>query len=98
MRIIRSLPVVMMVVVVSALAGGLFGGLVLATQDRMVEQYKAFSNALAVIETNYVDEVDTDRLIYSAINGMLQTLDPHSRFMHPRTYSQMRERQEGRRH
>jgi len=96
MRIIRSLPVVVMVVVVSALAGGLFGGLVLATQDRMVEQYKAFSNALAVIETNYVDEVDTDRLIYSAINGMLQTLDPHSRFMDPRTYSQMRERQEGR--
>lgn len=96
MRIIRSLPVLVMVVVVSALAGGLFGGRVLATQDQVAEQYKAFSNALAVIETNYVDEVDTDRLIYSAINGMLQTLDPHSSFMDPRTYSQMRERQEGR--
>ncbi len=96
MRIIRSLPVVVMVVVVSALAGGLFGGRVLATQDRVAEQYKVFSNALAVIETNYVDEVDADRLIYSAINGMLQTLDPHSSFMDPRTYSQMRERQEGR--
>ena len=96
MRIIRSLPVVVMVVVVSALAGGLFGGRVLATQDRVAEQYKAFSNALAVIETNYVDEVDPERLVYSAINGMLQTLDPHSSFMNPRSYSQMRERQEGR--
>jgi len=27
---------------------------------------------------------------------MLQTLDPHSSFMDPRTYAQMRERQEGR--
>ena len=35
-------------------------------------------------------------LVYAAINGMLQTLDPHSSFMDPRSYSQMRERQEGR--
>ena len=55
MRIIRSLPVLVMGVVVSALAGGLCGGRVLATQDQVAEQYKAFSNALAVIETNYVD-------------------------------------------
>jgi carboxyl-terminal processing protease len=40
--------------------------------------------------------VESDRLVYGAINGMLQTLDPHSSFMDPRTYAQMRERQEGR--
>jgi carboxyl-terminal processing protease len=34
--------------------------------------------------------------VYSAINGMLQKLDPHSSFMDPRTYAQMRERQEQR--
>jgi carboxyl-terminal processing protease len=34
--------------------------------------------------------------VYGAITGMLQTLDPHSSFMDPRTYAQMRERQEGR--
>ncbi|MCH2277962.1 MAG: S41 family peptidase [Vicinamibacterales bacterium] len=80
----------------SALAGGLFGARALATQDRVAEQYKVFSHALAAIEANYVDEVDPERLVYSAINGMLQTLDPHSSFMNPRSYSQMRERQEGR--
>jgi carboxyl-terminal processing protease len=34
--------------------------------------------------------------VYSAITGMLQTLDPHSSFMDPRSFAQMRERQEGR--
>jgi carboxyl-terminal processing protease len=96
MRGVQSLSAAVTVVVVSALVGGLFGGRALATQDRVARRYKVFSTALAAIESNYVDEVDTDRLVYAAINGMLQTLDPHSSFMDPRSYSQMRERQEGR--
>ncbi len=96
MRGVQSLSAAVTVVVVSALVGGLFGGRALATQDRVAQRYKVFSTALAAIESNYVDEVDTDRLVYAAINGMLQTLDPHSSFMDPRSYSQMRERQEGR--
>ena len=96
MRGVQSLSAAVTVVVVSALVGGLFGGRALATQDRVAQRYKVFSTALAAIESNYVDEVDTDRLVYAAISGMLQTLDPHSSFMDPRSYSQMRERQEGR--
>ena len=96
MRGVQSLSAAVTVVVVSALVGGLFGGRALATQERVAQRYKVFSTALAAIESNYVDEVDTDRLVYAAINGMLQTLDPHSSFMDPRSYSQMRERQEGR--
>ena len=96
MRAGRAMAVAVIVVGLSALAGGLFGARALATQDRVAEQYKVFSHALAAIEANYVDEVDPERLVYSAINGMLQTLDHHSSFMNPRSYSQMRERQEGR--
>ena len=83
-------------VVLSALAGGLFGGRVLATQEEIPRYYDAFATALAAIETHYVDDVDVERLVYQAVNGMLQTLDPHSSFMDPRSYAQMRERQEGR--
>jgi carboxyl-terminal processing protease len=43
-----------------------------------------------------VDDVPADRVIYSAIDGMLHTLDPHSSFFDPKSYAQMRERQEGR--
>ena len=35
-------------------------------------------------------------MVYGSISGMLQTLDPHSSFMDPQQYAQLRERQEGR--
>ena len=85
----------MFVVVVCALVGGLFGRGALA-QDQVPDQYKVFTAALHAIEANYVGDFESDRLVYSAITGMLQTLDPHSSFMDPRSYAQMRERQEGR--
>ncbi len=80
----------------SAVVGGMFGTSALATQDRVPEHYRVFTAALAAIQSQYAEEVESDRLVYGAINGMLQTLDPHSSFMDPRSYAQMRERQEGR--
>jgi carboxyl-terminal processing protease len=96
MRRYRSLSAAVFAVVVSALVGGFFGKSALATQDRVPDQYKLFTSALTAIENNYVVPVESDRLVYSAISGMLQTLDPHSSFMDPKSYAQMRERQEGR--
>jgi carboxyl-terminal processing protease len=82
--------------VLSALVGGLFGPSALATDERVPERYKTFSAALSAIESNYVDKIDSDRVVYSAIRGMLATLDPHSSFFDPAEYARMRERQEGR--
>ena len=92
----RSLTVAVTVVLVAATLGGLFGGRVLAGQDSLSDQYAVFATALAAIETTYVGEVDSEQLVYRATGGMLQTLDPHSSFMDPRSYAQLRERQEGR--
>jgi carboxyl-terminal processing protease len=83
-------------VVFCALLGGFYGRSALVAQDQISDQYKVFTAALGAIETEYVGEVESDRLVYGAISGMLQTLDPHSSFMDPRSYAQMRERQEGR--
>ena len=95
MRTYRSISLAASAVALSALIGGFFGGRVLATQDGLSERYNVFTAALKQIEANYVEPVESDRLVYSAINGMLQTLDPHSSFMDPKAYAQMRERQEG---
>ena len=95
MRNYRSLSAAVFAVALSALVGGFFGRSALATQDRVPDQYRTFTAALNAIEANYVGPVESDRLIYSAISGMLQTLDPHSSFMDPKAYAQMRERQEG---
>src|SRR3990170_9002854 len=96
MRYSRFLPVTVLAVLVSALVGGLFGSNVAARQDEVTQQYRVFTAALGAIEREYVDEVQSDRLVYSAVDGMLKTLDPHSSFLDPKSYAQMRERQEGR--
>jgi carboxyl-terminal processing protease len=96
MRSYRSFSAVVFVVVVCALIGGLFGRGALEAQDQLPDQYKVFAAALRAVEDNYVGEAPSDRLVYGAISGMLQTLDPHSSFMDAKSYATMRERQEGR--
>ena len=96
MRTSRNLALAVLTVAAATVAGGVFGRSVGANQERLPEQYKTFTAALGEIEAKYVEPVESDRIVYGAINGMLQTLDPHSSFMDPRQYSQLRERQEGR--
>jgi carboxyl-terminal processing protease len=91
----RFLPMAVAAVLVSAVLGALFGHRALATEDRQPD-YRVFTAALNAIQASYIETVEPDRLVYSAIGGTLQTLDPHSSFMDPRTYAQLRERQEGR--
>jgi carboxyl-terminal processing protease len=95
MRTYRSISMAAFAIALSALVGGFFGGSVLATQDGLPERYNVFTAALNQIDQKYVEPVESDRVVYSAINGMLQTLDPHSSFMDPKAYAQLRERQEG---
>jgi carboxyl-terminal processing protease len=96
MRRYRPLPAVVFAIAVSALVGGLFGRSALATDDKIPEHIKTFSAAVSAIETNYVEKVESDALMTSAIRGMLGTLDPHSSYFTPQEYARMRERQEGR--
>jgi carboxyl-terminal processing protease len=96
MRRYRTLPAVVFAIVVSALVGGFFGRSALATDDKIPEHYKTFSAAVSAIEETYVEKVESDALVTSAIRGMLGTLDPHSSYFTPQEYARMRERQEGR--
>jgi len=90
--------VAVLAILLSALAGGFFGSSALGqvSQDQVSQQYRVFTAALAAIDREYVESLPSDRLIYDAVGGMLQTLDPHSSFFDPKQYAQMRERQEGR--
>ena len=96
MRRYQSLSASLAAVLFCALLGGFYGRNALVAQDQIPDEYRVFSAALSAVEANYLGTVQTDRLVYGAIAGMLQTLDPHSSFMDPRSYAQMRERQEGR--
>ena len=91
----RFFLVAALAVLISALAGGFFGAPAQATQDEVSQEYRVFTAALAAVDREYVEPLPSDRLVYDAIGGMLQTLDPHSSFFDPKAYAQMRERQEG---
>jgi carboxyl-terminal processing protease len=60
--------------------------------DRSINK---FSTILSLIEENYYRDVEAEKLIYSSIRGMLETLDPHSYFLDPDNLSRMREEYTG---
>lgn len=47
-----------------------------------------FTKVLNLIQQYYVEEVDTEKLIYGAIKGMLKELDPHTNFMPPEMFKE----------
>ena len=91
-----------------AAVGGVLGGIVLATQvagplvaqeqDRnrsVYQQLDLFGDVFERIRANYVEDVDPAALIEAAINGMLTSLDPHSGYLPPDDYSDMRSQTRG---
>jgi len=85
-------------VLAGAILGGLFGGRVNAgspLEESSQNLLKAFTDSLAVIETQYAGEVSSGELVESAIRGMLRTLDPHSSFFTRRDYDRLQEEQKG---
>jgi len=57
--------------------------------DSTYEKLKVLADVLAIVERNYVEPVNANGLINGAINGMLETLDPHSSFMNPEVFKEM---------
>ncbi|MCO5143738.1 MAG: S41 family peptidase [Oligoflexia bacterium] len=49
-----------------------------------------FGKVINFVDKQYVDKVNTKELVYGAIKGMLETLDPHSSFMPPEIYRQLK--------
>ncbi|MCX5712204.1 MAG: S41 family peptidase, partial [Candidatus Omnitrophica bacterium] len=64
-------------------------------KDELYRQVELFSDCLAIIQTDYVDEPKPKDLIYGALKGMLSSLDPHSQFMDPDTYNELKVDTEG---
>ena len=69
----------------AVLAAGVIGAAVwaplsTAQNDETYRQLKLFGDVFDTVRQNYVEEVDDKELIEAAIQGMLQSLDPHSAF------------------
>lgn len=64
-------------------------------RDEWYRQVELFSDTVALIQSGYVDEVKPKDMIYGALQGMLSSLDPHSQFLDPEAYTDLRVETEG---
>ena len=67
-----------------------------ARSNNIYEELKVFTDVLGLLQKEYVEETNSNELMYGAIKGMLETLDPHSAFMPPNMYKEMQEETKGR--
>lgn len=61
-----------------------------AQSGKEYEYIGLFTDVMTIVKKSYVEEVDSKKLIYGAINGMLAALDPHSSFMTPDTFKDLK--------
>src|SRR4030042_727728 len=73
----------------------LLANLAAREEDIWNQSLDKFSSLLDLIEKNYYREVEPEKLVFSSIRGMLETLDPHSYFLDPDSFSRMREEYTG---
>ena len=66
-----------------------------AKVDDIYNEIKVFTEVFMLVKNNYVEEVDTKKLIYGAAKGMIKTLDPFSQFMEPTVNEIMKSDAEG---
>ena len=62
-----------------------------ANRDAVYDDIAVFTEALMLVKRQYADEKAFRDLIYGAIDGMLVSLDPHSGFLPPQQYQELRE-------
>jgi carboxyl-terminal processing protease len=64
-----------------------------AAASNSTETYKQlnlFGEVFERVRAEYVDDVSDDSLVESAINGMLTSLDPHSNYLNPKNFNDMK--------
>lgn len=90
---------------VALLVGVFFLGFVVGAQDKrpargaenkeIYEYLKTFSDVIDLVKKNYVDVTQDRELVYAAIKGVLESLDPHSSFLTPDMYKEMQTETKG---
>jgi carboxyl-terminal processing protease len=72
----------------SFLSGLVFSDKFSAYAAERYQDLQIFTKVLNLVQQYYVEEVDTRKLIYGGIKGMLQELDPHTNFLPPELFKE----------
>jgi carboxyl-terminal processing protease len=92
----RFALIITVIVLFSVLAGGTIG-LMAQTRsfDNVIRQTQVFSAAFKYVLDRYVTSPDPQKLIYGAIKGMMDVLDPHSVFMDNKAFRDLKSSTQG---
>ncbi len=86
----------LVVVLLAACAPGATAAPVIKERDDdFYKQLEIFTDALSIVQSDYVEAPKPKDLVYGALKGMLQALDPYSQFMDPDAYNEIKVETEG---
>lgn len=89
---------VLLTILSTSLAGGIWGGRAQANSkstEEINDLIKTYAQVLNLAEENYAEKIDSQKVVFDSIRDMLKTLDPHSNFFDPKQFAQFREEQRG---
>jgi carboxyl-terminal processing protease len=88
---IRVILLIVVIAIISASGVSLYRDLKTNRADTSSkDQIKLLKEVITIVKKSYVEEIDNKKLIQGAIDGMLSKLDPHSAFMTPEPYKEMK--------
>jgi carboxyl-terminal processing protease len=79
----------------ATLLGGVFAGRLSASPERELPSLDEYADILTTLSDWAPEPVAPDKIVYASIHGMLSRLDPHTAFLEPDEFSQMKEKQHG---
>ncbi|MBK5258634.1 MAG: S41 family peptidase [Thermoanaerobaculia bacterium] len=81
----------------ATMLGGFYGNRLFGSpmQGDLHKRLKEYTDLLSAVTAWSAEDVGSDKFVYSSVDGMLRTLDPHSSFLEPKEYSEMQDRQKG---
>ncbi|HEX7679827.1 MAG TPA: S41 family peptidase [Thermoanaerobaculia bacterium] len=81
----------------ATLFGGFYGNRLFGAplQSEVSKRFREYTDLLNAVTAWAPDDVGADKFVYSSIDGMLRTLDPHTSFLEPKEYADMQDRQKG---
>jgi carboxyl-terminal processing protease len=81
----------------ATLFGGFYGNRLFGapTPTELHKRLKEYTDLLSAVTAWSAEDMSSDKFVYSSIDGMLRTLDPHTSFLEPKEYSEMQDRQKG---
>ena len=81
----RFFSLALIIFIINNLSPKIFAGNEIAQENK-----ELIESIIELVKEEYIDETNEDEIVESAINGMLQSLDPHSIYLNPKNFDELK--------